>query len=208
MRNFHYFIFAIALIFFLSLVCSACKKSKEDTLKDGDNLQPGDVVFRLGDSAESNAIMVADPEAAYSHVGIVVSYAGKIKIVHACPSENFAIDETNVVKMDRPDVFFSNRNCLQGAIYRYANREVAKTAALAAIDQYEQKLPFDFNFDSNDSTALYCTELVDRAYKKAGVELTDGRLHDVDMPGTFVPACILISDIQKSDKLELISSFK
>ena len=208
MRNFHYFIFAFALIFLLSLICSACKKSKEDTLKDADNLQPGDVVFRLGDSPESNAIMVADPEAAYSHVGIVVSYMNKMKIVHACPGDNFEINDSNLVRMDRPEVFFSNKNCLQGAIYRYANRDFAKKAAEEAISMYENKIPFDFNFEAEDSSALYCTELVTLAYHKAGVELTDGTVHDVDMPGAFVPACILISDIQKSDKLELISSFK
>lgn len=208
MRNFQYFILAVALIFFLAFVCSACKKSKEDALKDADNLRPGDVVFRLGDSPESNAIMVADPKAAYSHVGIVVSYADKIKIVHACPGENFEINDSNIVKMDRPEVFFSNKNCLQGAIYRYPGQEEAKKAAQEAVRMYEQRIPFDFNFEAQDSTALYCTELINRAYQKAGVELTNGTLHDVDMPGTFVPQCILISDIQKSDKLEMISAFK
>ena len=49
---------------------------------------------------------------------------------------------------------------------------------------------------------------IDFAFKKAGVSLTDNKLHDVDIPGTFVPNCLLISDLQKSDKLEIISSFK
>ena len=208
MRNFHFFIYAISLVAFLLSICSACKKSKEDVLKDADNLHPGDVVFRLGDSSESNAIMVADPEADYSHVGIAVCYHGKMKIIHACPSDNFEIDVNNFIKLDSPDVFFSNKYCLQGAVYRYPNSEVAVKAADVATELYEKKIPFDFNFDINDTTAMYCTELIDYVFKKAGILVNENKLHDVDIPGTFVPNCLLISDIQKSDKFEVISSFK
>lgn len=208
MRNFHFFIYAISLVAFLLLICSACKKSKEEVLKDADNLHPGDIVFRLGDSSESNAIMVADPEADYSHVGIVVCYHGKMKIIHACPSDNFEIDINNFIKLDSPDVFFSNKCCLQGAVYRCPNSVAAVKAADIATKLYEKSIPFDFNFDINDTTAMYCTELIDYAYKKAGISVTENKLHDVDIPGTFIPNCLLISDIQKSDKFEVISSFK
>jgi uncharacterized protein YycO len=208
MRNFHFFIYAISLFFFLLAICSACKKSKEEILKDADHLHPGDVVFRLGDSSESNAIMVADSEADYSHVGIAVCCHGKMKIIHACPSDHFEINVNNYIRLDSPDAFFDNKVCLQGAVYRCPNSDIAVKAADVAKELYEKKIPFDFNFDINDTTAMYCTELIDFAFKKAGVSLTDNKLHDVDIPGTFVPNCLLISDLQKSDKLEIISSFK
>lgn len=207
MRNFHYFIYAVGLIFILITICSACRKSKEDALADKDGIEPGDVVFRLGDSPESNAIMVADPMADYSHVGIVVNRKGKNMVIHACPTDHFEITDSNCVRMDSPETFFSNRNCLQGAIYRCANPDVAAEAAKQAIAFWEKRVPFDYNFEADDTTALYCTELVETAFKNAGLSLTDGKRHDVDIPGTFIPDCILVSDIQKSDKLKLVSSF-
>ena len=63
------------------------------------------------------------------------------------------------------------------------------------------------NFDASDSSAFYCTEFIEFSYNKAGISLTDGKTHNIDIPGAFIPNCILVSDIQKSDKLELISSF-
>ena len=207
MHNFQYFIYSVSLFAFLMIVCTACNKSKNDVLDDADILKVGDVVFRLGDSSESNAILVADPGADYSHVGIVVNYDGKTMIIHACPSEKFEIDENNTLKMESPEIFFDNKNCLQGAIYRFADRTVASKAAETAIGLYDGHFPFDYNFDASDSSAFYCTEFIEFSYNKAGISLTDGKTHNIDIPGAFIPNCILVSDIQKSDKLELISSF-
>ena len=50
-------------------------------------LRAGDVVFRRGGGLTSRAVLMADAQGQYSHIGIVVDSAGQKMIVHAVPGE-------------------------------------------------------------------------------------------------------------------------
>ena len=47
----------------------------------------------------------------------------------------------------------------------------ARVVARAAEEWASKAVPFDFGFNGADETALYCTELVWRAFRRAGFEL-------------------------------------
>ena len=177
MKFYYLLLFSIFTLF----IFQSCEKTKEDVLNDPDFLNNGDVVFRLGDSSVSNAVMVADEDAEYSHVGIVVSVDDKKMIVHACPPDIESVDTANQVRIDTP------------ANYAY--------------DLYLRHVPFDYNFDTNDTTSMYCSELVEFAYLKSGESLLKEKGHVVDIPGVYIENCILVSDIQKSEKLNKVIAF-
>ena len=184
MKFYYLLLFSIFTLF----IFQSCEKTKEDVLNDPDFLNNGDVVFRLGDSSVSNAVMVADEDADYSHVGIVVSVDDKKMIVHACPPDIESVDTANQVRIDTPKAFFDSKCAVNG-------------------DLYLRHVPFDYNFDTNDTTSMYCSELVEFAYLKSGESLLKEKGHVVDIPGVYIENCILVSDIQKSEKLNKVIAF-
>lgn len=189
----------------LLLGCS--KENNVDIKKDLSAYENGDVVFRLGDSSVSNVVMVADELSNYSHVGIIFIDSGKPMVIHACPPDVDEMDPDNMVKKESIADFFSEKNALNGALYRYADKTIAEKAAKQAFCYYQDSIPFDYNFDTNDSSALYCTELVENAYSIQGVSLSNNQRRHVAIPGIDIDSCILISDFLESEKIYLISSF-
>ena len=65
---------------------------------------------------------------------------------------------------------------------------------------------FDDRYDWNDSTQLYCTELVQLAYEKAGIDLRGNRITHVTLP-FFEGDIVFPSDIQRNDSLKTLFSF-
>ena len=71
---------------------------------------------------------------------------------------------------------------------------------LATVENYLfscKNISFDHNYKLSDSTQMYCTELVYRAFLEIGIEITNVR-HRVPLVQEEV---ILPTDIFKSDKL-------
>lgn len=192
--------------FFVCLLLS-CTKNKSDLKTDLSLYENGDIVFRQGNSSVSNAVLVADEKADYSHVGIVVLVNEVPFVIHACPPEIESFNSDNKIKMDSISVFFSTQYALHGALYRFCDNNIAEKTSENAIQLYNDSISFDYNFDSNDSTEMYCTELVDFVYKKQNVALSGNIRHHVCIPGMNIENCILISDLQNSDKLKKIISF-
>ena len=170
-------------------------------------LMPGDVVFRRGSGMLSYAVMAADPDGNYSHVGIVADSAGKMMIIHAVPGEPDYEGDKDRVKMDTPEKFYNSIYATIGAVCRTGNRKMATKASWEAIRIYKKKTLFDHDYDRKDSTKMYCSELVERAYEKAGCKLTaDSCGRVLNMPGIHT-RCLLPSDIYKSAWLKPIKSF-
>lgn len=73
---------------FLTAIMISCNNNKTRTIfPAGCELKTGDIVFRRGGGISSHAVMMADRNGRYSHVGIVVDSAGRKMIVHAVPGE-------------------------------------------------------------------------------------------------------------------------
>ena len=212
----NYKIFSITLLLSALLVtttgCSTKhhkakeKKAPTSLLPQDAELRPGDVVFRRGEGLTSQVVLVADREGEYSHTGIVVDSCGTLLIVHAVPGEPDFEGDPDRVKADLPAHFFSSQLASLGEVCRPADSAIAARAAQVAWNAYQRHTLFDHNYDDADTTRFYCTELVAFAFKQAGVDLTEGRGHHINLP-TMQQDCLFPSDIYESDFLKSIAHF-
>lgn len=169
-------------------------------------LHPGDLVFRRGESVLSAAVMVLDPRSLYSHVGIVVETAGRLSVVHAVVDE--APDTAGSVRADSIPDFLSPDRAAAVAVYRLRGEipeynERTELASRIAAGYASRHVPFDRDFDLGTADAVYCTELIWRAYRGAGIELVSGELPTISFCLKRRRA-ILPSTLQNSAKLRLI----
>ena len=165
-------------------------------------LSAGDVVFRRGSGFTSQAVLLAEKGGAYSHVGIVVDSAGVPMIVHAVPDE----DDEERVKMEHPCDFFASSRAQKGAVFRHHNQTIARQAAAEAVKVYRRGVFFDHDYDTGDTTKMYCTELVVFAYSKTARPLPDINTHHLHLVG-FESDCILPSDLLECKDLQQVTTF-
>lgn len=168
-------------------------------------LRDGDLLFRCGTSVESQAVVDMDRnKGVYSHIGIAINQGGKWKVVHAVPGENR--DGVDRVKIEPVDTFFLTTRAIHGAAMRMkgCDNEHARLAAQWALSK--KGVIFDDHYDWNDSTRLYCTELVQQAYERVGIDLRGDRITHVSLP-FFKGDVVFPSDIQRNDSLQVIFSF-
>lgn len=150
---------------------------------DESAIQTGDLVFRRGRSWLSRAVVEADPASSFSHVGLAVVEEGRVTVVHATPGDR----ETEAGVVAEPLLsYLSASSATSAAVFRVGDAALAAQAAGMARDWARQSVPFDGAFEAGveDSAdeALYCTELVWKAYLRAGLDLLDGELDRVDLP--------------------------
>lgn len=197
------FVAVLALVVFVS--CSGT--GFVSILPDGCKLKAGDLVFRRGNGITSRAVLMADQRGGYSHVGIVVDSCGKMMVVHAVPDEPDYEGDIDRVKMETPEKFFLSVNAKIGEVKRLkGDTATAALAARYAVEVYERGVLFDHDYDDTDTTEMYCCELVEHVYKKAGLSLAGDTRHDILLPGMRLH-CILPSDLCDNERLESIISF-
>lgn len=205
-------IMVIAWAFALLAATAACggKGTRQQRLGSilpaGTELREGDVVLRMGGGVTSHAVVAADHGGQYSHVGIVVDSCGHPMIVHAVPDEPDFAGDVDRVKMDSPDRFFSPMRASRGMVRRQGNAAAAHRAALWALAKYKQGTAFDHDYDSADTTRMYCTELVAHAYASAGLDIAGPPTHEVNLPALHT-RCWLPSDFGTSRQLTTIAEF-
>jgi len=191
------------------LLAVGCSSSTDTTPLDVPVhlLRNGDLALRCGTSLESHAVVGVNGEnGPYSHIGIVVQVDGQWCVAHAVPGENER-GEPEYVKLDPIQVYYGRDRAKLGCIMRVTDDS---TACRQATD-YAQwavgtKKVFDNNYDWEDSTELYCTEMVQRAYQHAGIDLAEDRHTQVVaslMPGTYVFPC----DIAANASLRQVAAF-
>ena len=177
------------------------KKQKADNVKLPLGLEEGDIVFRRGNSIASHMVLSADSSGGYSHVGIIVMIDGKLVVAHEVPGESLP-GEIDILKTDPLREFFETEKAKSGAIM-HVNCSISQK--LMAINIVKEKLrinmPFDHDYNLTDSSKMYCTELIWHVYRRAGIDLTNGRRTKINIP-LFSGDYILPSDIQASKCLQ------
>ena len=165
-------------------------------------LKEGDIVFRRGQSIASMVVLAAEKEGGYSHIGIMVKDSAGWRVIHAVPGETDKENPTEIMKKETLSQFFAPDRAVAGAIFRLDTTEtIAVMAAQKAQVLFERKLLFDHNYDLEDSTKMYCTELLFFVYKFAGVDITEGRRNAFPaLQNEF----LLPSDILANPKLKII----
>ncbi len=186
-------ILACLLSLFLILNISQSKHSKINTVTEY-NIQNGDLIFRRGQSTESQLVIITDCKSRFSHVGIIYIENGIPIVIHSVPSENKR--EPDFIKKEKLAEFLNPEKVSEFAIYRSDfSKEIKNRAAVNAFQFFENKLTFDDKYDLASDDQLYCTELVLKAFqpdslKSLTIQSTSlnfifGKL-DVIMPGNII----------------------
>jgi len=197
----------------LCAVAFSCTRSNDEGGKVRTNLpleklHDGDLLFRCGVSAQSQVVMSLDSAESqvYTHIGIAFKDGETWRVVHAVPGESN--DGVDRVKIDAVDTFFMTSRAVHGAAMRpiNCNANAAHTAALKAREMALRGIEFDNRYDWNDSTRLYCTELVQKAYSVVGIDLCSGRSTHLSLP-FYKGDVVLPGDIARNDSLRTVFSF-
>ncbi|MDR0763741.1 MAG: hypothetical protein LBF01_04525 [Bacteroidales bacterium] len=171
------------------------------------NFQNGDIVFRKGTSAKTRAVLYADTNGIYSHTGIVASTPNGFKIIHITPGERKKGETADRIKMENIEEFFAKNRARHGAVYRLScSMQIRSAAAKQALRLLNKRTLFDHTYKLDDTTTMYCTELIYYVYKLAGKDITFGKRSKINAPmysGTY----IFPSDIYKNKEFELIYKF-
>lgn len=197
----------MAVVVMMAMTACSVRVDEGGTVRDDvplDSLRDGDLALRQGTGLDSEAVLRLDSAGGqYSHIGIVVSDNGKWKVVHAVPGESR--DGIDRVKIEPIDTFFLSTRAAHGAVMRLrgcsavAAREAAQSAARLV------GVPFDYNYNWQDTTRLYCTQLIAVAYSSAGIYLLSGvpRLSGRNTKNIIV----FPGDIASNDSLTTIFQF-
>ena len=172
----------VSLILLVGLTCvvkneTTVASSAEPQILTG-GLRSGDIIFRHGPSIESGVVMTMD-QSNFSHAGIVLRQRDETFVIHVVTGEG----GPNITKIEPIRDYLRSDRATTAIAYRAVPENPALVAhAVEAARKYaERQVPFDSDFDLSSDRALYCTELVWRAYQEAGLDLVDEPL---DQPTT------------------------
>ena len=171
-----------ALILFVALAaCTSCRHEKtisEPVRIDTTAVREGDLVFRCGYGMESK-VVTSLSRGIYSHVGMLHhDSVGGWMVVHVVPGEHSKEEGVDRVKCEPVDSFFSVEKACAGCSYRIdCPDSVAINATEYALRKVLEGVEFDHDYDTADTTRLYCTELIWRAYLSAGLNLVEEPSH-------------------------------
>jgi hypothetical protein len=147
-------------------ICYSSAFLEDDPIWDQLDLQEGDLLLRRGGTFVSTLISRAFPKAeGMSHCGIIVQSGDAWRIIHSISG---SISESDGIRIDPISSFASKAK--DGKIYHIKpifevdRQKIVQTAELFLM----QQLAFDHDFDLDDPSKMYCSELVRAVYLDAG----------------------------------------
>ncbi len=160
----------------------------------------GDLVFRKMSGPGSRLVDAIDEGSIFSHVGIAyVDADTNIFVIHVLPQGD------EMVQMDTLPAYLQEAELF--AVYRPVNMDRTIPARAAQIaSQWVGVRPFDKDFDLSTDDALYCTELVYKAYLLAGQDVVDGIFNQVSLPFLTAEEVIYPSLLVQSSHFTVIYS--
>ena len=184
--------------------CMGCSSGHQEKAIQAVEFLSGDLVFRRGNSLKSDAVLYADKSGNYSHIGIVVAVDSAFKVVHIEPDNEYK----DRIKKEELAVFFAPKNAKAGAVMRFSDSLCAERAAEYALCRYdEQEITFDHDYDLDNNSKMYCTELVWLSYLESGIDISENRRSSVSSIPSFSGTYLFPSDIFKNTKLKTIYKF-
>ena len=144
----------------LIIVCTAILYRPKPSLPDTSYWQTGMVFFSVGDSWESAAVRsissifnLAVSDSTPSHCGMVIMGNSGPLLVHASTTAKHIVIET-------PEEYIRKNGsyCLYVKSHPLAQDTLKLKADIDSMIKIP--VPFDFEFNHEDSKALYCSELV------------------------------------------------
>ncbi len=168
--------------------------SREAINKINSITKPGDLIFRRIESGGSMFVLMTDLQPEYSHVGIVWKSENKTFVIHVTPSKD---SSDKYVEIDSVEDYVQPASST--AIYRLRdnNYQIAQEAAKIGYELIG-KISFDMNFDLTTDKQQYCTELIWKVYKEAGIDLVDSQFDIVHFAFLKTNQVIFVSTLLNS----------
>lgn len=129
----------------------------------------GDIIFRRGTGPEAAAIRAMD-ESGFTHVGLLAGKYPDWDVVHVEPEQKGRGGKVEVISLKE---FASRDHAYAYAVFRVemiGNETAARTVGYA---RRHIGIAFDGDYRYFDDGALYCTELVGKAYQAVKVGMVD-----------------------------------
>lgn len=146
-------------------------------------IQEGDFILRRGFGYLSNMIATRLNEAPFdvTHAGVLIIDNGKWAVIHSLSSDVSKIDGIQIQYLDE-FLKYSQPNKI--VITRFKSPNTSTNYQIAALAKYHLKknIPFDNLADFEDSTRMYCTELIlhilNKDLKVLEIDKTKQEKHD------------------------------
>lgn len=197
----------LAIVISLSIITfpHINKSSELKLIYDNSIFRDGDIIFRQGIDLLSNIVLSTDNSSPYSHVGIIKISDNSPFVIHAITGE--PIGSQGQVKIEPLASFLASDKASYAALYRLdEDHKISSIAAANVAYTYAIKeIPFDLDFNLNTPNELYCTELVWRSYKEAGIDIVDNNFDSLNVPfghGSY----LLPSTLLKSRWLRIVAN--
>lgn len=130
--------------------------------------ESGDIILRQGTSFVSSFIARSFPGShGMSHCGILVEDNGVWKVIHSISGQ---ISECDGIRIENANSFIKNASENQVVLVK-PKFIIDKSEITANAWTYlKRKTTFDHDFNLNDTSKLYCSELVRAVYLDAGAD--------------------------------------
>lgn len=136
--------------------------------------QPGDLIFRQGNAAVSDVVLLADSQSLFSHVGMLIGGPQQWQVIHATPEE--IPGRGDKVVIDSLEFFISPERSEHYEVYHVnAPPEAREKAVKAALQQLGEA------FTIKNGEGLYCTTLIWHSWLAGQVDL-DVQFTEVKLP--------------------------
>ena len=164
--------------------CSGnARKSRTQVMYDTTDLRNGDLLFRNGIGYESR-VVTGLSDGKFSHVGIAYHNGRQWNVIHAVPGENEKGEPEYLKCEPISEFYYYSRAKLGGTARVSCTDSIANVVAERAFHIVNRKVLFDNNYDINDTTELYCTELVRLVYLTEDIDLCEDRWHRIPILNT------------------------
>ena len=161
----------------------ACNNQKENSKKDSEpNILPrneksvsvpkfnysilddGDIVLKRGVGQVSVLIIkFLNEKIPLSHCGIIVKELGQYSVIHSLAKEYTGIDGVQKTSLT---YFLKDAKLKDTYFVRLKSpANIRKRIADKSIEYLKEEVPFDYNFDIQDTTTFYCLEFIDQTLK-------------------------------------------
>lgn len=131
-------------------------------------LRNGDVILRHGFGWVSNTIAkYAHDDYAVSHCGVLVQTKDSAwYVIHTVSN---SLSKTDGMQTDPLSRFLTDSHENSIVVQRFVSQDsnAGNKIAFAAWNYYKQRIPFDDEFNFEDSTEFFCTEMLWHVFKNA-----------------------------------------
>ena len=160
-------------------------RSRDQVMFDTTELRNGDLLFRNGIGYESR-VVTGLSDGKFSHIGIAYHNGRQWNVIHAVPGES-GKDEPEYLKCEPISEFYGYSRAKLGGMARVSCTDsIANIIAERALHVVNRKVVFDNDYDINDTSKLYCTELVRLVYLTQHIDLCEDRWHKIPIINTKV----------------------